>query len=121
MITVKKISDNNLIEKITIDTLKHFEWIGSHKISLEVEQYKTIPFFAITYNDIYIGYAILLIHNKYIAELQVNWTFCGLKFNSYNELNSEKKAVSKTVLQTCKDYCNSRGMSLLYYVNYNWI
>lgn len=44
MITVKKISDNNLIEKITIDTLKHFEWIGSHKISLEVEQYKTIPF-----------------------------------------------------------------------------
>lgn len=121
MVTVTKINDENLIEEFTITTLKKLDWVDPRKIPLEVEQYKTIPFFAIKYNDIYLGYAIILIHNEYVAELQANWHFYGVKFNSYNEFISEKKVVSKAISQVCKDYCNSRGINLLYYANDNWI
>lgn len=118
---LQKILDENLIEEFTITTLKKLEWVDPRKIPLEVEQYKKIPFFAIKYNDIYIGYAIILILNEYAAELQANWRFYGVKFSSYDEMISEEKAVSKAVSQVCKDYCNSCGINLLYYVNDNRI
>lgn len=113
-ITVKEIKDNDLIEEITVNTLKKREWIDPRKIPLEVEQYKTIPFFAVMYDNIYVGYAILLIHNEYVAELQCTWDLNYPGFTDYNEYMSKVKDVEKTIDGVCKDYCNSRGMSLLY-------
>ncbi|MBD5146470.1 MAG: hypothetical protein HDT21_11275 [Ruminococcus sp.] len=114
MITVKEIKDCNLIEKITIDTLKCFEWIEPYKISIEAYQNTTTPFFAIAHDDIYIGYAILIIHNKYVAELQINKTFKDFSFVNYNEYRLKNRDVSKAVAKACKDYCDLRGMSVLY-------
>ena len=114
MINVKEVKDANLIEKITTDTLKCFEWIQPHKISLEACKNKTMPFFAISYDDIYIGYAILIIHNKYVAELQINKTFKSFSFANYNEYRLKNRDVSKAVAKACKDYCDLRGMSVLY-------
>lgn len=114
MITVKEVKDKNVIEKITTNTLKRLNRVEPHKIPLEAYQNTKMPFFTIKYDDVNIGYAILIIHNEYVAELQEMWSLDCFKFSSYGEHIAKIKEVSRRVGGFCNDYCNSRGMNLLY-------